>query len=231
MAVTKPLLAGKERLVIVGNGMVSHRFCDQFANSQVCGERYQLTVLGEEAVPAYDRTRLSATMGYDSALPLLADAKWYAERDVKLRLSSRVLRIDAQARVLELFDGEQVSYDKLVLATGASAAVPKLPGSDAAGVFVYRTSDDITRIRRAAKGARTGIVVGGGLLGLEAARVLLDAGLVVHVVEASDTLLSRQLDAASGRLLDQKVRALSVRTREDASWLSFAAHRNTRNGQ
>ena len=212
MAVTTLSLAGKERLVVVGNGMVSHRFCDQLARSQVCRERYHVTVLGEEPVPAYDRTRLSATMGYDNTLPLLADARWYAEREIALRLSARVVRVDPQARVVELADGETVTYDRLVLATGASAALPNIPGSDAPGVFVYRTSEDIKRIRSAAKGVGTGIVVGGGLLGLEAARVLLDAGLAVHVVEASDTLLSRQLDACSGRLLDEKVRALGVTT-------------------
>ena len=212
MVAPKPLLAGKEHLVIVGNGMVSHRFCDRYARSQTCRERYQVTVFGEEPVPAYDRTRLSATLGYASELPLLADAAWYAERDVTLRLSSSVIRVDAQARMLELSDGERLSYDKLVLATGASAAVPKIPGCDAPGVFVYRTGQDIANIRGAATSARSGIVIGGGLLGLEAARVLLDAGLAVHIVEASDTLLSRQLDSESGRLLDDQVRALGVET-------------------
>jgi nitrite reductase (NADH) large subunit len=212
MAVQSCSTTRKERVVVVGSGMVSHRFCDQFAKSNVCRERYQVTVLGQETVPAYDRTRLSATLGYDSKLPLLADTGWYAERDISLRLATRVVRVDAAARVVELASGEQLQYDKLVLATGASAAMPNVVGHDAPSVFVYRTSQDIARIRSAAAAGRTGIVVGGGLLGLEAARVLLDAGLAVHVVEASPTLLSRQLDARSGQLLNEQVRALGVTT-------------------
>lgn len=203
---------GRVRVVVVGNGMVSHRFCERYGQSQICRERYHVTVLGEESVPAYDRTKLSTTLGYGSELPLLANHAWYAERGVSLRLSTRVTRIDAGARILELSDGEHIAYDKLVLATGGAPVMPSVTGTDAAGVFVYRTHEDIVQIRRAAETARTGIVVGGGLLGLEAVRVLLDARLHVHVVEARPMLMARQLDNASGSLLNDKVRALGVET-------------------
>jgi nitrite reductase (NADH) large subunit len=205
--------AGKPRetLVVVGNGMVGHRFVEALlARGGV--DRYRVIVLGEEPRPAYDRVHLSELFAGKAAGDLaLARAEDYAREGVELRLGARVAALDLAARRLALADGERIAFDRLVLATGSVPFVPPVPGTDLAGVFVYRTIEDVEAIRASAARAERGVVIGGGLLGLEAAKALRDLGLETHVVEAAPRLMPRQLDDAGAAALARRIEALGVR--------------------
>jgi nitrite reductase (NADH) large subunit len=204
------------RVVVVGNGMVGHRFCEQLVQRDT-DQRLRITVFGEERRPAYDRVHLSEFFNGKAADALaIADTAWYAERGLRLCLGERVEAIDRTQRQVITQTGQVEPYDVLVLATGSSPFVPPLPGMDKAGVFVYRTIDDLEAIQHHAKTARRAAVIGGGLLGLEAAKAVLDMGLQAHVVEFSDRLMPRQVDARGGALLRQAVEALGVGVHVDA---------------
>jgi nitrite reductase (NADH) large subunit len=197
------------RLVIVGNGMVSVRLCE--ALSTRAAGRFDITVIGEEPRAAYDRVKLSSYFeSRDAASLSLADPAWYVERGVALRLGERVESIDRAARTVRISGGTVLSYDELVLATGSSPFVPPIEGVAQTGVFVYRTLDDLEAIIAYAGGARRCAVLGGGLLGLEAARATLDLGLKTHVIEMAPRLMPRQLDAAGSRLLENAIARLGV---------------------
>ena len=194
---------------MVGNGMVSVRLCDALATR--APGRYQITVLGEEARAAYDRVKLSSYFeSRDPSALSLADPAWYQERGVALRLGEQVVAIDRDARTVSTSRGACLAYDQLVLATGSAPFVPLIEGVAQRGVFVYRTLDDLEAIIAYAGAARTCAVLGGGLLGLEAARAALDLGLRTHVIELAPRLMPRQLDAAASRLLEHAIAKLGV---------------------
>ncbi|TYB36361.1 nitrite reductase large subunit [Micromonospora sp. AP08] len=195
------------RLVVVGNGMVGQRFVEALrARDQE--RRWQVTVLGEERRPAYDRVRLSAFFDGVSAEELNLHTP---DDGVELRLGEPVLALDRARRVVTTAAGEH-PYDALVLATGSSAFVPPIGGVDLPGVFVYRTLDDLAAIRAHAEGRRTGAVIGGGLLGLEAANALRLLGLSTSVVEFAPRLMPVQVDEAGGAMLRRYVEELGVTT-------------------
>jgi len=207
----------RPRLVIVGNGMVSVRLVE--ALHERAPGAHDVVVIGDEPRPAYDRVRLSSYFAHrDPAALTLADPAWYGERGVELRIGERVTAIDRARAVVTTAAGAELGYDQLVLATGSAAWVPPLAGADRAGVFVFRTIDDLDamigwalRLRSAGTGERRRCaVLGGGLLGLEAARAALDLGLEPHVIEVADRLMPRQLDAAGSRLLEDAIRRLGV---------------------
>jgi nitrite reductase (NADH) large subunit len=210
------------RIVVVGNGMVSHRFCEKLLEHD--RERlYAITVLGEEPLPAYDRVHLTDYFTKRSAGALaLGTHDWYRERGIALRTGLRVTAIDRTRREVSGEDGTIVGYDVLVLATGSAPFVPPVPGVDKAGVFVYRTIDDLDRIIAHAAGAKKAVVIGGGLLGLEAARAVLDAGLETHVIEVAPRLMPRQLDDTASALLERSVRDLGVNVHVDKRIVAFA---------
>ena len=145
----------------------------------------------------------------------LAPDGWHEENDVILHLSERVMSIDRSARRVLTDRGRSLAYDVAVLATGSSPLVPPIPGRERPGVFVYRTIEDLKAIRHWAQTARSGAVIGGGLLGLEAAKALLDMGLETHVVEMAPRLMVRQTDAAGGAMLAEVIRKLGVRVHVD----------------
>ncbi|MGC3864650.1 nitrite reductase large subunit NirB [Micromonospora chersina] len=195
------------RLVVVGNGMVGQRFVEALrARDQE--RRWQVTVLGEERRPAYDRVRLSAFFDGVSAEELNLHTP---DDGVELRLGEPALALDRARRVVTTATGEH-PYDALVLATGSSAFVPPVGGADLPGVFVYRTLDDLAAIRAHAEGRRTGAVIGGGLLGLEAANALRLLGLSTSVVEFAPRLMPVQVDEAGGAMLRRYVEELGVTT-------------------
>lgn len=207
------MVESKRRIVVVGNGMVGHRVC-QSLTDRPAPERsgLEIVAIGEEPRPAYDRVHLSEYFSGRSADDLLlADAAWYAERGVELVLADPVEAIDRDARRVTTRSGRGFDYDELVLATGSSPFVPPLPGVDLARVFVYRTIEDLERIDALASRSRTAAVIGGGLLGLEAAKALLDKGLETTVVEAAPRLMPRQVDATGGALLKRSIERLGVR--------------------
>jgi nitrite reductase (NADH) large subunit len=198
------------RIVVVGNGMVSHRFCERLVAVDR-PLRHDVVVFGEEPVPAYDRVHLTEYLAHRSADKLLlGSAAWYAEQGIALRLGTRVARIDRAHGEVVSDAGEHVAYDTLVLATGSAPFVPPVPGVGLDGVSVYRTLADLDGIHARATVARRAAVIGGGLLGLEAARALVDAGLETHVLEIARHLMPRQLDATGAALLEASIRRLGV---------------------
>ncbi len=213
------------RLVVVGNGMVGQRFVEALAERDI-ERRWAVTVLGEEPRRAYDRVALSSYFdGVDAAdLDLVAEG-CYDGRDYVLHLDEAVSAIDREARTVTTSRGRSLDYDAVVLATGSAPFVPPVTGADLPGCFVYRTLDDLDAIRAAARRATArpqpqpggnggagpvGLVVGGGLLGLEAARALRLLGLSVHVVEMAQRLMPLQVDEGGGALLRRLVEELGV---------------------
>jgi nitrite reductase (NADH) large subunit len=202
-------------LVIVGNGMVSHRLCEKMAEYDREG-LYHLVVIGEEPRPAYDRVHLTNYFTDRSAEALaLGSRAWYQERGIDLCTGRRAVRVDRERRLVSTDDCIDVPFDILVLCTGSAPFVPNIPGVDKKGVFVYRTIEDLDAIIGRAAEVRTAAVIGGGLLGLEAARAVLDAGLETHVVEVAPRLMPRQLDNVASRLLERSIRALGVQVHVD----------------
>ncbi|MGZ6784309.1 MAG: NAD(P)/FAD-dependent oxidoreductase, partial [Nocardioidaceae bacterium] len=199
----------RRTLVLAGHGMVGHRLV-QAAVERGLTERYDIVVVGEEPRPAYDRVALTSffEVGGDE-LSLLPEGR-YDDPRVRLRLGTSVTAVDRDRRTVTLSDGDTLGYDVLVLATGSRPFVPPVPGHDLDGCFVYRTIEDLEAIRDAAQDARSGAVIGGGLLGLEAANALVSLGLRTHVVEMAPRLMPVQLDEAGGAALVRHVERLGV---------------------
>nr|WP_297459922.1 nitrite reductase large subunit NirB [uncultured Halomonas sp.] len=199
----------KERLIVIGNGMVGHHLIERLIE-QGATAKYEIAVFGEERHPAYDRVHLSEYFaGRDAQSLALGEPGFYAANAVELRLNETVIRIDRDANNVVTEQGSY-HYDNLVLATGSYPFVPPIPGNDRANCLVYRTLDDLDAIREAAKTANTGVVVGGGLLGLEAANALRGLNLDTAVVEFAPRLMPMQVDTEGGELLREKIESLGV---------------------
>lgn len=205
-----------EELVIIGNGMVGHRLCEELTRGDRSG-RFRLVVFGEEPRPAYDRVRLTEMLGGRGADALeLHDRAWYARRGIELVLDDPVMVVDRPHRVVRSRSGREQRYDRLVFATGSAPAVPDIDGKGLPGVFVYRTVADLEGIAAWSAGRRAAVVIGGGLLGLEAARALHKLGLEVTVLEGAPHLMPNQLDGEGGAMLAQLVGALGIAVRTGA---------------
>ncbi|MGA0560279.1 nitrite reductase large subunit NirB [Larkinella sp. VNQ87] len=202
-----------QRVVVIGNGMVGYKFCEKLVAKQKNGSRFSLTVFGEEPRVAYDRVHLSAYFAGKTADELtLAPESWYAENNIRLFLTDPVVDIDRERREVRSHHGVVVPYDYLILATGSGAFVPPVAGVEKDGVFVYRTIEDLDLIQSYARRARKGAVMGGGLLGLEAAKALLDLGLEeAHVIEFAPRLMPRQIDEAGSGMLQRQLESLGLR--------------------
>ncbi|MGR2740930.1 nitrite reductase large subunit NirB [Billgrantia sp. Q4P2] len=199
----------KPQLIVIGNGMVGHHLVEQLVE-QGATQRYEVTVFGEERHLAYDRVHLSEYFsGRDAASLALSTADYYAEHGIELRLHEAVTEIDRDKGEVVTPQG-RYAYDRLVLATGSYPFVPPIPGNDREGCLVYRTLEDLDAIREAAETATTGVVVGGGLLGLEAANALRGLNLDTAVVEFAPRLMPMQVDSEGGELLREKIEALGV---------------------
>ncbi|HEV7583989.1 MAG TPA: nitrite reductase large subunit NirB [Mycobacterium sp.] len=203
-------------LVVVGHGMVGHRLVEALRARDTDGS-WQITVLAEETDAAYDRVGLTSyTESWDRALLALPGNDYAGDERVRLLLNARVTEIDRAAKSVVTADGERHGYDALVLATGSYAFVPPVPGHDLPACHVYRTLDDLDAIRADAEGARdgghnaAGVVIGGGLLGLEAANALRQFGLQTHVVEMMPRLMAQQIDEAGGALLARMISELEI---------------------
>lgn len=203
--------ASRKTLVVIGNGMVGHRFCEQMAERDTLGQ-FRIVTFCEEPRPAYDRVGLSKYFATRSADSLaLTSAAWYAEQGIELHIGDRVTAIDRDRKVVRSQHGREVPYDYVVLASGSAPFVPNVPGVDKNGVFVYRTIEDLDKMIGFASRAKSAAVIGGGLLGLEAAKAVCDLGLKAHVVEFAPRLMPRQLDDRGARVLTDKIEALGVR--------------------
>ena len=206
----KPVLPTSGNLVIIGNGMVGHHLVKTLIE-QDGASPWTIHVFAGENRPAYDRVRLSAL--FDDQTPedlCLSPAQWYQDNRVALHLNDEVVEIDRNNKTVITAGGARQDYDALVLATGSYPFVPPIPGHDHEHCLVYRTVDDLDAIKRCAGGAKRGVVVGGGLLGLEAANALRLLGLETHVVEFAPQLMPVQLDETGGALLRKEVEALGV---------------------
>jgi assimilatory nitrate reductase electron transfer subunit len=198
------------RIVVVGNGMAGSRLVSEL---RARDREVPITVFGAEAAQPYNRVLLSNVLAGATAPGDigLVDPGWYAVNGVDARLGAEVVAIDRQRKTVTSADGTVTPYDTLVLATGSAPVVPPLRGLDAEGVVVFRTLDDCRDIMDRADGAESAVVVGGGLLGLEAARGLAGRGLRVTVVHLADHLMERQLDAEAGDVLRRTIGDLGVR--------------------
>ncbi|MEH1123356.1 nitrite reductase large subunit NirB [Micromonospora sp. CPCC 206061] len=211
-----------KNLVVVGNGMVGQRFVEAVRSRDTASE-WRITVLAEEGRPAYDRVRLSAF--FDGVSP--EELSLHTPDDeVDLRLGEPVVSVDRDRRVAVTGAGEY-PYDALVLATGSYPFVPPIDGRDLSGVFVYRTLDDLEAIRDFAKGKRTGAVIGGGLLGLEAANALRLLDLSTHVIEFAPRLMPVQVDEAGGAMLRRYVEDLDVKVHTGAATTAIRPRNDT----
>ncbi len=199
----------KPTIIVVGNGMVGYKFCEKLVARSA---DYEIIVFGEEPRPAYDRVHLSEYFAGKSAEDLsLSRGSWYADNNITLYLDDPVQEINRAAKAIHSLKGVNLKYDYLVLATGSSAFVPDLPGVEKEGVFVYRTLEDLDLIKAYAVNAKRGAVMGGGLLGLEAAKALMDLGISeTHVIEFAPRLMPRQIDSAGSAMLQSKLKQLGL---------------------
>jgi nitrite reductase (NADH) large subunit len=207
-----------KKVVIIGNGMVGYKFCEKLIAKQ-SNIAFELFVFGEEVRPAYDRVHLSEFFAGKTGDDLLmADANWYNENNIKLYLGDPVQSIDREAKTVHSYRGITQSYDCLILATGSGAFVPPIPGVEKHGVFIYRTIEDLEMMTAYAKKARVGAVIGGGLLGLEAAKAMIDLGITdTHVIEFAPRLMPRQIDDAASLILKAKLETLGLKIHTNKS--------------
>lgn len=203
----------KAKLVVIGNGMVGHHFIER-AIEQGLHDQFEIHVFAEEDRPAYDRVYLSSYFEHKdvSKLNLVALSR-YEDAQIQLHLNQRITNIDAANQCISTEDGTQIDYAELVLATGSYPFVPPIPGREHPHCHVYRTIKDLDDILSTAEKPKVkkGVVVGGGLLGLEAAKALVTLGLETYVVEFAPQLMGVQLDAAGGDILKRKIEGLGVK--------------------
>ncbi len=203
-------------IIVVGNGMVGYKFCEKFVN-QSQNKEFKIIVFGEEPRPAYDRVHLSEYFENKDAKALeMAPRSWYEENNIELITNVRVTDVSRNSKTVTTAKDAKYSYDYLVLATGSSAFVPPIKGIEKEGVFVYRTIEDLdATMNYVAKIKSEGIqkkaaILGGGLLGLEAAKALIDMGLETAVVEFAPRLMPRQLNNDASKSLQIKLEALGI---------------------
>ena len=203
-----------EPLIVVGNGMAAARLVEELAKCAL--GRYAIAVIGEEPRLAYNRVLLSALLAEEVGFSdiELKPARWWRDRGVTVRYGMRATAIDPAARSVTLADGQRLAFSKLVLATGSQPIKLGMPGMDRPGVLTFRDVDDVNTIA-ASKGARV-VVIGGGLLGLEAAYGLAKAGAQVTVLHLMDRLMERQLDQRAALLLKRAVEAKGISVRLEA---------------
>jgi nitrite reductase (NADH) large subunit len=203
-------MSNKQTLVVIGNGMVGQHFLASLVASPV-KEQYHIVTFCEEPRPAYDRVHLSSFFTGTSAAELsLVEDGFFEQNDITIHLGDKAATIDRDAKTVTSSKGICIAYDKLVLATGSYPFVPPVEGHDRANCLVYRTIEDLEAMVAVAKTGKVGTVVGGGLLGLEAAKALKDLGLETHIVEFAPRLMAVQLDEAGGAMLRRKIEALGV---------------------
>ena len=216
----------KKTLVVIGNGMVGQHFLASLVASPI-KEEYNIVTFCEEPRAAYDRVHLSSFFSGKSAEDLsLVEPGFFEQHDITVHLGDKAVKIYRHSKIVISEKGVSIHYDKLVLATGSFPFVPPVPGHDRAQCLVYRTIEDLEAMQAAAKTGKVGVVVGGGLLGLEAANALKDLGLQTHVVEFAPRLMAVQLDDAGGAMLRSKIEALgvTVHTGKNTSLITDGEH-------
>lgn len=215
----------QKTIVVIGNGMVGYKFCEKIIAKSTS---FKIIVFAEEPRRAYDRVHLSEYFSGKSADDLsLSTETWYAENGISLYLNDPVIKIDRDRKTIYSGQGKSTNYDYLVLATGSSAFVPDIAGIEKEGVFVYRTIEDLELIKSYAANATTGAVLGGGLLGLEAAKALIDLGIrETHVIEFAPRLMPRQIDGPASLMLQAKLKSFGLSVHLNKSTASIEGNNN-----
>ena len=200
-----------ERLVIIGNGMAPGRMLEHLL--QQAPDRYQITIFNAEPRVNYDRIMLSPVLSgeKDYEQIVIHGDGWYIKNNVTLYKGHKIVAIDRAAKTVTSDHAVTESYDKLVIATGSTPIILPVPGNDLAGVLTFRDLDDVNAMLLAAQSRSKAVVIGGGLLGLEAAAGLKSHGMDVTVLHLMPTLMERQLDPAAGYLLQQAVEARGIK--------------------
>jgi len=195
----------KEKLVLVGNGMAGVRTLEELL--KIAPDQYDITVFGEEPYGNYNRILLSPVLAGEKTIDdiMLNDDAWYTEHGITLKKGKEITSIDRRNRQVSTDDGEVVKYDRLLLGTGSKPFIIPLPGHDLAGVISFRDINDVDKMLDASKKHKHAVVIGGGLLGLEAANGLMLQGMHVTVVHIMDTLMERQLDTQAGAMLQKSL--------------------------
>jgi nitrite reductase (NADH) large subunit len=213
-----------EPLIVIGNGMAAARLVDELARRAL--GRYAVAVIGEEPRLAYNRVLLSALLadevGFDDIE--LRPARWWRDRGVTLRYGVRATAVDAAARNVTLAGGTRLSFSKLVFATGSQPIKPDIPGMDLPGVLTFRDVDDVNAIAASKAAGTRVVVIGGGLLGLEAAYGLAKAGARVTLLHLMDRLMERQLDHRAALMLQRAVEARGIAVRLQAQTARIAGN-------
>ena len=203
-------MSNKQNLIVIGNGMVGQNFLVSLMASDI-KDNYDVITFCEEPIAAYDRVHLSEYFAGKSADDLsLVEPGFFEDNNITIHMGDKAVSIDRNNKTVTSEQGKVISYDKLVLATGSSAFVPPIPGHDRDGCIPYRTIADLDEMMAVAKDSKVGAVVGGGLLGLEAAKALQDLDLKTHVVQFAPRLMAAQLDDAGAGLLKSKIEELGV---------------------
>jgi nitrite reductase (NADH) large subunit len=201
----------KRNLIVIGNGMASHRFCKKIISKDVFNN-FHVTVIGEEPRPAYNRVQLTNYYTGTSIEELtLGSRAWYKQNGIKLITGEMVSEINREEKFVVAKSGKKYEYDLIVLATGSYAFVPPIKGVDNKGVFVYRTIEDLEAIKAYVPKALKATVIGGGLLGLEAAKAILDDGLDTTIIEQESRIMSRQLDDIGSQFLRSQLEQLKLK--------------------
>jgi nitrite reductase (NADH) large subunit len=203
-------MTAKKNLIVIGNGMVGHKFLELMI-AKGATQKWNLITFCEEPRVAYDRVNLSGYFSGKTAADLsLVEPGLYQENGIQIHIGDKAVAIEREQKTVSSANGLTVPYDKIVLATGSSPFVPPIKGNEISGAFVYRTIEDLEEISAYAKNCQVGVVIGGGLLGLEAANALKTMGLKTHVIEFASRLMPVQIDDAGGAILRSKIEALGV---------------------
>lgn len=200
----------KEKLVLIGNGMAGVRTLEELL--KLAPDKYEIAVFGAEPHGNYNRILLSPVLAGEKTVDdiVLNGDDWYREQGIVLHKGKKVVRIDRKRRVVEAEDGTQERYSRLLLATGSNPFILPVPGKDLDGVIGFRDIHDVERMLQAAQAYKHAVVIGGGLLGLEAANGLLKRGMRVTVVHVLDSLMERQLDKPAAALLQRSLEAAGL---------------------
>lgn len=217
----------KKRIIVAGNGMVGHKFIDNVIQSG--SNEYEIITFCEEARLAYDRVHLTSYLTGSTAADLaLTTEEYYQTHGIQYRLNAKVAAVNPEQRTVTLTNGETLAYDKLILATGSFPFVPPIAGNDGEHCHVYRTLEDLDAIEASSQSSTSGVVVGGGLLGLEAANAIKNLGLTTHVVEFAPRLMAVQLDQDGGELLRRKIEAMGVNVHTEKATTEIVAGESAR---
>jgi nitrite reductase (NADH) large subunit len=199
-----------KRLVVVGNGMAGVACVEHILKQK---PDFEITIFGDETHVNYNRIMLSLVLAGEKAADdiVLNSAEWYRSNNIRARLGVKISGIDREARLVTDEQGNSTPYDRLILATGSSAFIPPIPGVEKENVHVFRTLDDTHALMSKARKGLKAVVIGGGLLGLEAARGLQVRGCDVTVIHLMDSLMERQLDTTGGEYLKRRIEGMGIR--------------------